>query len=101
MGKKKQFIKIGGETFTIVKGAGNPVGRYKDIMDAYDNPSCYKINIWHYWHNWFINNFELWTDYIEISSKNSMIFTICGVITVKDISYGFYITKTRNEVWSL
>lgn len=99
MRKEKKTIEIGGIVFDLVKGQGEPKPRYWSLFKAYDKPSLTKIEIMNYWNVWHAENTQYFSDYIGISSCNCMMFTLCGVITVNDVKYGFYITKIRKEVW--
>ena len=102
---KRKTVEICGKTFNKVKAwdVKRPTFEqwyYKDIFSAYDKPSQEKINAFNHWRGWI---YQVSRNCIEcgmwISSRNRYTFTLTGYIEMNDKTYGFYITKTRQEIW--
>ena len=89
----------------VTRCLGTPWGHYRDIMDAYTNPSATKRVIWSDWNEWLneiakdptVEKCDMW-----ISSRNCMQFSITGYVTYKSgFGYAFYITRDHNRLYKL
>ena len=104
----KQYIKLNSETFEVKKLKYEPehLG-YKTLKDCYVNPSKIKRVIYNDWLEWLNElNLDNSTDYefgyLTVLSYNFNIFTL-GVEVYKlgELIGHLYITKTRQEFWTV
>lgn len=100
---KRKTMEVCGETFNIVKNGERPHfsrHNYYTVYDAYGKPSEAKKAIWEYWREWALRVWRNADDVsMWVSSRNTNVFTLTGYIEMNDKTYGFYITKTRQEIW--
>lgn len=102
----KQFIKINNETFEVkkVKGELYPTTNLRSLCDCYANPSNAKQEIYNGWLSWYLKNDDNYIlKHFTINSFNFIMFTIaCDVYDKTDKFIGkVYITKTRQEFWTI
>lgn len=101
---KNKTINIGNEYFTLhtrttvdASKLGNYSNSTADIYKFYEKPSKAKVSIWNEWVEWAKeNNAE-----ISIASGNHHTFTIQGKVTVDNVLYYVYITKTANHLYKV
>lgn len=94
MKKLNKTVFINGIIFEVVNKIEFTQG-YKGLFDAYKAPSKYKYEIWQGWLNWFANcKRNESTDFIEIASRNTSVFTIQGKIQ----NCKFKITPKHNYI---
>lgn len=105
----KQYIKLNSETFEVKKlkyESGHLV--YKTLEDCYANPSKIKRAIYDDWFEWLdelkLNNptdYEF--GYLTVLSYNVNIFTLGVEVYNKlgELIGHLYITKTRQEFWTV
>lgn len=105
----KQYIELNSKTFEVKKLNYKPgyLG-YKTLDDCYANPSKIKRDIYNDWLEWFDElNLDNPTDYIfghlTVLSYNINIFTLGAEIYNKlgELIGHLYITKTRQEFWTV
>lgn len=104
----KHYIKLNNVTFEIkkVKGELHPMKEVRTLEDCYAKPSAIKKAIYNDWFNWYltVDSPDYKIGNMSIHSYNVMMFTICmNVFDTK--THGFigclYITKTRQEFWTI
>ena len=100
--KRWTVKQIGGIEFefdnkTLCRVTRGDIPSYSDIFQFYNRPSIYKQGIWNSWVEWFRENSEDSTDWMEISSHNVNFFSISGQITVGSTRYNLYITRCHNK----
>ena len=92
----KKYLSIDGITFTITRGIiNNPRCSTRTLKDCYGKPSSRKIAIFNSWFEWAVNND---VKCFGISSYNTNIFTLNGIIEYNGDKYYMYITPTRREL---
>lgn len=104
----KKYIKLNNETFEVkkVKGVLHPLN-YRALVDCYKKPSKTKKQIYKNWTDWLIqldkNATDMWLGSLTIISYNCMMFTLgCNVYNSDNKLIGhLYITKTRQEFWTI
>ena len=105
----KQYIKLNSETFEVKKlkyESGHLV--YKTLEDCYANPSKIKRAIYDDWFEWrdelkLDNPTDYEFGYLTVLSYNVNIFTL-GVEVYNKLGKligHLYITKTRQEFWTV
>ena len=77
---------------------------YRDIFDAYKNPSTRKVKIWLNWDNYFSELCNKYPDIENVQRRitgvNSHVFTICAIITFKNNEhYYMKITPSHNRLY--
>ena len=109
-------LTINGIVFEVVNSKKYPttvesVNRYMDrftgrsLWDCYDRPSEIKESIWDNWRYWMhdsnVNENEYSVQYMQVSSYNSMMFTIDALVFDKQdyIKYFLHITPTHNYAY--
>ena len=100
----KNYLELYGKTFQLLtRNCGIRHKKYDDIYHAYAKPSDNKKAIWENWKLWERDVFRDNNDIsMYIVSTNCNFFSIGGYIhTPTDEHYGFYITSTRQEIWTL
>lgn len=106
----KQYIKLNNETFEVkkVKSELHPIRKVRSLGDCYNNHSRTKYEIYHDWLKWYkvtnMNESFYQLRHFTINSYNCMMFTL--LIDVYDFSTDkfigqLYITKTRQEFWTV
>lgn len=106
----KQYINLNNEIFEVkkVKGELYPIREVRGLGDCYNKPSRTKHEIYNEWLKWYkianMNEANYAFRHFTINSYNCMMFTLS--IDVYDFStYKFigqlYITKTRQEFWTI
>lgn len=106
----KQYIKLNNETFEVkkVKCELHPISEVRGLGDCYNKPSRIKYEIYHNWLKWYneanMNESFYMFRHFTINSYNCRIFTLS--IDVYDSSTDkfigrLYITKTRQEFWTI
>ena len=102
----KQYIELNKESFELkkVKGELYPITQVRCLDDCYAKPSNAKRAIYNYWLGWYMkedNNFIL--KHFSINSYNVNMFTlICDVYNTDNVFLGhIYISKTRQEFWTI
>lgn len=106
----KQYIKLNNETFEVkkVKCELHPISEVRGLGDCYNKPSRTKHEIYNGWLKWYkianMNEANYAFRHFTINSYNCMMFTL--LIDVYDFSNGqfigqLYITKTRQEFWTI
>ena len=104
----KQYIELNNVTFEVKKAKGelHPMKEVRTLEDCYARPSAIKKAIYSDWFNWYLTvespKYQLVN--MTIQSYNVNMFTIrMDVFDTK--TYGFigylYITKTRQEFWTI
>lgn len=96
--KRWTVKQIGGIEFefdnkTLCPVTTGDIPSYSDIFQFYNRPSIFKQQIWNSWVDWFRENSENSTDWMEISSYNVNFFSISAQITVGQTRYNLYITR--------
>lgn len=104
----KQFLKLNNETFEVKKVKGKLRSlRLRELSDCYANPSDLKKSIYEKWVNWLItlndNSRDMRFKPMTVCSYNCNMFTLgCDVYNIKNQLIGqLYITKTRQEFWTV
>lgn len=102
----KQFIKLNNETFEVkkVKGELYSITNLRSLSDCYAKPSNAKQEIYKGWLRWYLENDDnCILKHFTINSFNCMMFTLaCDVYDKTDKFIGrIYITKTRQEFWTI
>ena len=102
----KKYIELNNEIFEVKKSKGelHPVTQVRSLDDCYTKPSNAKRSIYDYWFEWYNeenNNYIL--KHFSIDSYNFQMFTLkCDVYNMDEIFIGqIYITKTRQEFWTI
>lgn len=106
----KQYIKLNNETFEVKKFKRelHPISEVRGLGDCYNNPSRTKHEIYNDWLKWYkvvnMNESFYILRHFTINSYNCMMFTL--LIDVYDYSTDkfigqLYITKTRQEFWTI
>lgn len=102
----KQHIELNGENFEVkkVKGELHLITQVRSLDDCYAKPSNAKRRIYNYWLSWYMtdnDNFIL--KHFTINSYNFNMFTLeCDVYDRAKCLIGrIYITKTRQEFWTI
>ena len=104
----KKYIELNNETFEVkkVKGELHPL-EYKTLVDCYNKPSDIKRSIWSQWIEWLVqldkNAIGMYFGSLTVVSYNCMMFTLgCNVYNNDNKLIGhLYITKTRQEFWTI
>lgn len=106
----KQYIKLNSETFEVKKLKCEPEYLdYKTLDDCYANPSKIKRDIYNNWLEWLDElNLDNPTEYefghLTVLSYNINMFTLGGVEVYNKLGEligQLYITKTRQEFWTV
>lgn len=105
----KQYIKLNSEIFEVKKLKYEPEHLdYKTLEDCYVNPSEIKRVIYNDWLEWLNElNLDNSTDYefgyLTVLSYNFNIFTLGVEVYNKlgELIGHLYITKTRQEFWTV
>ncbi len=103
----KKYVKLNNETFEVkeAKGDLHPMKEVRTLEDCYARPSAIKKAIWNEWFNWYLSVES--TKYqivnMSIQSYNAHMFTLrCDVYNMNNEFIGcIYITKTRQEFWTI
>lgn len=105
----RKYIELNNRTFEVkkLKGEVRPL-EYRTLDDCYAKSSSFKRYIYNDWDNWLVELANCrHSDYgygpITVLSYNAMIFTLGAEVYNNDnklIGY-LYITKTRQEFWSV
>ena len=102
---KKEVI-INGRAFALKKAKGELCPNYviRDLFECYVKPSAIKQSIYDDWFEWYMgedNNYIL--KHFSINSYNVNMFTLrCDVYDMSETFIGqIYITKTRQEFWTI
>lgn len=105
----RRYIELNNETFEIkkVKGELHPITVIRGLGNCYAKPSKVKRIIYNKWLNWYMNckfNQIYSLRHFTIDSFNVNMFTL--KIDVYDRTNGkfigqLYITKTRQEFWTI
>ena len=104
----KRHIELNNETFEVKKAKGelHPMKEVRTLEDCYARPSYIKKGIWNDWFDWYLSvespKYQIVN--MSIQSYNVNMFTIrMDVFDTK--THGFigyiYITKTRQEFWTV
>lgn len=104
----KKYIELNNETFEVkkVKVELHPL-EYKTLVDCYNKPSDIKRSIWSQWIEWLVqldkNANDMHFGSLTVVSYNCMMFTLgCNVYNNDNELIGqLYITKTRQEFWTI
>ena len=101
MEKRKQYINIDGEYFTIENKTATRSNLYaRTLYQCYDKPSFAKINIYDFWYDYFSKNGA--KDFNHgIVSYNCMQFTYGGYIEYNNQLYYAHITKAYNRLYKV
>lgn len=105
----KQNIKLNNEIFVIKKARCelHPISEVRSLDDCYSIPSETKYNVYNYWLQWYMDScisYRYILKHFTINSFNCMMFTLLIDVydTATDDFIGqLYITKTRQEFWSI
>lgn len=99
-------VIINNRAFVVKKAKGelHPNFATHHLYDCYAKPSVTKQSIYKDWHEWYLkedNNFILKN--FSVNSYNVQMFTLrCDVYNMKNEFIGqIYITKTRQEFWTI
>ena len=104
----KQYIELNNEVFEVkkVKGELHPMREVRTLTDCYARPSEAKKEIYKEWFDWYLTVDS--PDYqivnMSINSYNANMFTIrMDVFDTKTYEFigCLYITKTRQEFWTV
>lgn len=106
----KQYIELNNESFEVKKAKGElyPAVQLCGLGDCYNRPSKAKHDIYNSWLKWYkvtnMNEPFYLLRHFTINSYNSMVFTL--LIDVYNFSTDkflgkLYITKTRQEFWTV
>lgn len=105
----KRYIQLNNEDFVIkeAKGILHPNQQVRLLSDCYAKPSLVKQAIFDSWVEWVkqvnMNDEKYILKHLTINSYNSMVFTLS--IDVYNLTYllvgKIYITKTRQEFWTV
>lgn len=102
----KKYIEFNKESFEVkkVKSELHPITQVRSLDDCYEKPSNAKRSIYNYWLSWYMtdnDNFIL--KHFTINSYNTNMFTLkCDVYGRAENFIGqIYITKTRQEFWTI
>ena len=104
----KKYVELNNRTFEVkkVKCKIHPL-RLRALSDCYNKPSISKISIYSYWVNWLMKLNDISTDmlfnHMSVISYNANVFTLgCDVYNNENKLIGqLYITKTRQEFWTV
>ena len=104
----RKYIELNNKTFKVIKVKGKlrPF-RFRTLTDCYAKPSNVKLSIYSDWADWLIelNNIstDIWFNPMTVLSYNIRVFTLgCDVYNNKNQLIGqLYITKTRQEYWTV
>lgn len=105
----KHYIELNNRFFEVkkLKGKVHPL-EYRSLDDCYNKPSALKRDIYNDWCKWLVEfAFDESSDYeygiLTVLSYNCMIFTLgAEVYNKKGELIGYlYITKTRQELWTV
>ena len=105
----KQYIELNNRTFEVkkIKGKVCPF-EYRTLDDCYVKPSSLKEDIYDDWNKWIVElancgqsgyGYGLFT----VLSYNTMMFTLGAEVydKVGELIGYLYITKTRQEFWTI
>lgn len=106
----KKYVELNNVSFELKKAKSelHPITQVRDLGDCYAKPSTVKYEIYNDWLKWYLYckvNLSLYSlRHFTINSYNTMMFTL--LIDVYDkITDEFigqlYITKTRQEFWTV
>ena len=104
----KKYIELNNETFVVKKSKGelHPIKEVRTLADCYVKPSAIKQSIYNDWFNWYLSvespKYQIVN--MSISSYNTNMFTIrMDVFDAKTYEFigCLYITKTRQEFWTI
>lgn len=103
----EKYIELNNETFEVKKAKCelHPMKEVRTLENCYARPSGIKKAIWNEWFNWYLSvespKYQIVN--MSIESYNPKIFTIrMDVFTKKYKFIGYiYITKTRQEFWTI
>lgn len=99
-------IELNNVTFEVkkVKGELHPITQVRGLGDCYAKPSSAKQNIYNDWFKWYMaDNNKYILRHFSIDSYNVNMFTLkCDVYDKSETFIGqIYITKTRQEFWTI
>ena len=104
----KQYIELNNEVFEVKKTKGelHPIKEVRTLEDCYARPSEVKKEIYRQWFNWYLTVDSPVYEIVNMSiqSYNVNMFTIrMDVFDAKTYEFiGYiYITKTRQEFWTI
>lgn len=104
----KRYIELNNETFKVrhFKGELHPITQVRTLTDCYAKPSEVKKEIYKQWFNWYltVDSPVYQIDNMTVQSYNVNMFTIrIDVFDTKTHEFiGYiYITKTRQEFWTI
>ena len=104
----KRYIELNNETFKVrhFKGELHPMREVRTLDDCYAKPSDTKRAIYNEWFNWYLTVDSPVYEIVNmtVQSYNVNMFTIrMDVFDTKTYEFiGYiYITKTRQEFWSI
>lgn len=99
-------VIINNRAFTLKKAKGELCPNYvvRELFECYVKPSTIKQAIYNDWFEWYMsedNNYIL--KHFSINSYNVNMFTLrCDVYNMENDFIGqIYITKTRQEFWTI
>ena len=104
----KKYIELNNETFEVkkVKGELHPIKEVRALTDCYARPSKVKKEIYKQWFDWYLTvespKYQIVN--MSIQSYNANMFTIrMDVFDTKTYEFigCLYITKTRQEFWTV
>ena len=104
----KKYIELNNEIFEIKKAKGelHPIKEVRTLTDCYAKPSSIKKAIYNDWFNWYLSvespKYQIVN--MTINSYNVNMFTIrMDVFDAKTYEFigCLYITKTRQEFWTI
>lgn len=102
----KKYIELNNETFEVkkVKGELHPITQVRGLGDCYAKPSAVKYEIYNDWLMWYMTDSDKYIlKHFTINSYNVNMFTLaCDVYNMENEFIGqVYITKTRQEFWTI
>lgn len=102
----KQNIELNNEIFEVkkVKSELHPITQVRGLGDCYAKPSFVKFNIYNNWLRWYMTDSDKYRlKHFTIKSYNSNMFTLtCDVYNMENEFIGqIYISKTRQEFWTI
>ena len=104
----KKYIELNNETFEVKKAKGelHPIKEVRTLTDCYAKPSDTKRAIYNEWLNWYLTVDSPVYEIVNmtVQSYNVNMFTIrMDVFDAKTYEFigQLYITKTRQEFWTI
>lgn len=104
----KKYIELNNETFEVKKPKRelHPMKQVRTLKDCYARPSEVKKEIYKKWFDWYltVESPKYQIDNMTINSYNTNMFTIrMDVFDTKTYEFigCLYITKTRQEFWTI